>query len=148
MFAALLKDGVSVTGAVAPFISTRTPSNLNDPDAELPLGKPGKSISIRFDDVLSFGLVTGPNTPVAPMIAIGSSVGTSAVVPSVLQAVPVCGVSALLPKTQFSGDEVIVALYVSDNVVVVSGDEARSAPVTRMPDPGCPGSWVIAAWLV
>jgi len=148
LFAALLKDGVSVTGAVAPFISIRTPSNLNDPDAALPLGKPGKSISIRFDDVLSLGLVTVANTPVDPMTAIGSSVGIRCAVPSVAQSVPVCGLSAPLPKTQFRGDDVIVALYVSDNVVVVSGDEARSAPVTRMPAPGCPGSWAIAAWLV
>lgn len=156
MFAALLKDGVMVTGADAPFMSTRTPRILNDPDAAFPLGNPGRSISILFDAVLSFGLVTVANTPVAPIIVIGSSVGTKWLVPALAvppkippaQSNPVPGVSALFPATQFRGDEVTVALYVSDNVVVVSGDAARIAPVTRTPDPGWFGSWVIAAWLV
>jgi len=156
LFAALLKDGVSVTGADAPFMSTRTPSSLNDPEDAFPLGKPGKSISILLDAVLSFGLVTVANTPVAPIIDMGSSVGTKWAVPALalppktpaLQSKPVEGVSALFPATQFRGDDEIVALYVSDNVVVVSGDAASSAPVTRMPEPGWFGSCVIAAWLV
>jgi len=156
-----------VTGADAPFMSTRTPSSLNDPDIALPLGKPGRSISILFDKVLSLGFCTVANTPVAPIIAIGSSVGSGA---DVLQGIccvlplespeselpapgdascsaPVAvkiGPSGVDPVAQFADDDVIVAVYVNDNVVVVRGDWARIAPVTRTPAPPCPGSCVIA----
>ena len=154
-----------MTGADAPFMSTRTPISLNDPDIALPLGKPGRSISILFDTVLSLGLTTVANTPVAPIIAIGSSVGIGA---DALQAICwvlaldpeaelpapgttisaplafVIGPSGFDPVAQFGADDVIVAVYVNDNVVVVRGDCARIAPVTRMPAPPCAGSCVIA----
>lgn len=155
-----------MTGADAPFMSTRTPSSLNDPDIALPLGKPGRSISILFATVLSLGLTTLANTPVAPIIAIGSSVGSGedelqAICwvllleapeaelpdPGVVSSAPLAvkiGPSGVDPVAQFTDDDVIVAVYVNDNVVVVRGDWARIAPVTRTPAPPCPGSCVIA----
>jgi hypothetical protein len=146
LFAALFKDAVAVTGAVNPFISSRIPRILNDPDALLPLGKPGKSISILLDAVFSFGFVTVANTPVAPIIVIGSSGGIRCAVPAPppppAQSKPLPGTPAARPKTQFSGDDAIVAGNVRSNVVVVRGDAARTAPVTRMPEFGVPGSAV------
>src|SRR5713226_2538543 len=107
-------------------MSTRTPISLNDPDIALPLGKPGRSISILFDTVLSLGLTTVANTPVAPIIAIGSSAGSGETelqaicevellpapeaplpVPAVVSSAPLAvkiGPSGLVPVAQFTGD--------------------------------------------
>jgi hypothetical protein len=113
-------------------MSTRTPISLNDPDIALPLGKPGRSISTLFDTVLSLGLTTVANTPVEPIIAIGSSVGIGAVAlqticwvelleapeaelpdPAVVSSAPLAvkiGPSGFVPVAQFTDDDVIAAV--------------------------------------
>src|SRR2546422_625298 len=117
-------------------MSRRTPTNRNDPDSVLPLGKPGRSISIRLLAVFSFGFVTVANTPVDPSTRIGSSGGILFAlleVPYVAQSVPPPVEPAAAPNTQLSGDAVIVAGNVSNKTVLVRGELARICPVTRMP---------------
>src|SRR5205809_2652122 len=82
--------GVTVTGAVMPFASRRTPTSLKNPlllvslefgvdvvfSATLVLL--GSTISTRFELVLTTGFETKANKPVAAVICIGSLSGTLA----------------------------------------------------------------------
>jgi len=132
---------------------------LNEPDCVLPgaLGKPGRSISTLFRLVfsLAFALTTDENTPLPPTIAIGSSTGTALPLAQAVTLAELFGVMVVVAgrlaeleldeRSQFAPFDVIIVGYARSNVVVVKGEFASNAPVTRMPAPVVEGSAVCAA---
>lgn len=119
---------------------------------------------------MPFGFPVFANRPLAPTIEIGSSAGTPAVPPlpeggqpvlkllfveKVLGELPAplrlaeleMGLLAPLPEevSQIVDDDESTVGYEMINVVVVRGELAITAPVTRMPPPGVDGSLVCEA---
>ena len=101
---------------------------MNEPERLLAaVSKPGSVISTLENVVLSTGVATLANRPLAPSIRIGSADGIG---PSAGDAGPAAGADVM-------GDG-----YAIRSVVVVSAEAAISAPDTRMPAPETPGSAV------
>jgi len=107
----------------------RTPTNVNEPEALLEaVPKPGSVISILDNVVLSTGVATLANRPLAPSIRIAS---------------PPVGIGPLEGDDgPAAGADVMGDGYAIRSVVVVSAEFAISAPDTRMPAPETPGSAV------
>src|SRR3989442_14779419 len=108
----------------------RTPTNLNEPEALFAaVPKPGSRISILDNVVLSTGVPTLANRPLAPSIRIISALGIG----------PLAGNDGPL-----AGDDVMGNGKVILSVVDVRGALATICPTTRMPSPTTPGLVVCA----